>query len=71
MTTSEQVCAVIERETAQTVDESTRLDSLEVDSLEFVNLLLEVGNETGKEVPPEKWGDLHTVADIVRELDAA
>lgn len=62
------VFSVIERETAQKVNRTTSLDSLNLDSLEFMNLLLEIGSATGKEVPDSKLGDLHTVGDIVEAL---
>jgi acyl carrier protein len=60
------VCEVIERETGQAVNESTPLESLNVDSLEFIELLLVIGNETGKDIT--NIADLKTVADIVKAV---
>lgn len=69
MNIHETVCAVIERETGEKVDSNTSLDSLPVDSLEFMELLITIGNEIGKEVPDGKIGQMQTVGDIVRELE--
>lgn len=62
------VCAIIERETGKPVTEDTLLDALDVDSLEFMNLLLVLGDEFGKDVPFEKASELRTVADLAQEL---
>lgn len=43
------VCEVIERETGQHVTPDTTLDELNVDSLEFLDLMLAIKNETGME----------------------
>lgn len=66
--TSEQVCAVIERETGQAVTEETPMDSLGVDSLEFIDLLLTLEDESGKNVPFEKAAELKTVGNLAREF---
>lgn len=63
-----QVCAVVERETGEHITPGTRLEDLGLDSLEYANLLLEVSKSTGKEIPLERWGELHYVSDIAREL---
>lgn len=60
------ICEVIERETGQPVTEDTLLEELPVDSLEFLNLLLVVSNETGRTVPDGRLGELHTVGDILK-----
>jgi len=52
------ICAVIERETGQKVTEDTPLDELNVDSLEFLDLLIVLG------VPND--GEYQTVGDIVK-----
>lgn len=54
------VCAVIEQETGQKVDEFTAIDSLEVDSLELLELLITLG------IPNEHIGSLHTVGDLIK-----
>lgn len=61
------VCEVIERELGQPVTEDTLLEDLPMDSLEFIDVLLAISNETGKSVPDEKVSSLMTVGDIVRE----
>lgn len=68
MTISSQICAVIERETGQAVTPATPIESLGVDSLEFVNLLLELSNEIGGEIPDSRIPHIKTVGDIVVEL---
>jgi acyl carrier protein len=60
------VCDVIELETGKAVTEETTIDSLGLDSLDFLDLMLAVEKESGKKVPDDKFGDLHTVGDIVR-----
>lgn len=43
----DKVIAIIEREIDETVTAATRLDSLALDSLGFLDLLLEIEKETG------------------------
>lgn len=59
------ICEVIERETGQAVTEATPLEDLNTDSLEFMDLLLAISNETGKTIPDNRLGELHTVGDIM------
>lgn len=61
------VCEVIERETGKPVTEETLLEDLPMDSLEFIDVLLAISNETGKSVPDAKVSSLTTVGDIARE----
>lgn len=63
MSISEAVCSIVERETGVKVNAETALDTLPLDSLEFMDLLLKIGNEVGKEIPE---GNLLTVGDIIR-----
>ena len=65
---SEKLLTVIERETGQIVTEETPLDDLGVDSLEFMDLVLMLANETGKDVPDAKLGEMQTVGDLLREF---
>jgi acyl carrier protein len=51
---------VIERETGQAVDESTPLEDLNVDSLEFLELLITLG------VPNDQAGSFQTVGDLIK-----
>lgn len=57
------VIEAIARETGQVVTRETALDSLGLDSLEYVQLLLDLN------VPVEKAADLNTVADLIREAE--
>lgn len=52
------ICAVIERETGQSVTEETPLENLNVDSLEYLDLLLVL------EVPSD--GVYQTVGDLAK-----
>ncbi len=65
---NDKILEIIERETDYRAEMATQLDALGADSLEFMNLLLEIENETGKSVPAEKIGGLNTVADLVEAL---
>ena len=60
------ILEVIERETGQQVTEATPLEDLNADSLEFMDLLLAISNETGMAVPDGQLGKLHVVGDIAR-----
>jgi acyl carrier protein len=62
------VCAIIERETGQKVTKETELESLNVDSLEFLELLMKIGDESGKEISDERIPSLKTVGDIAKEI---
>lgn len=59
---------VIEVETGQKVNDSTSLDSLPVDSLEFLHLLIQLGELSGKYVPDDRIAAIRTVGDLVQEL---
>ena len=61
-------CAVIEREINQKVTEETPLEDLQVDSLEYLALILAIEREAGKDIPPTAYADFSTVGDIAREL---
>lgn len=63
MSIGETVCSIVERETGVKVNAETALDALPLDSLEYMDLLLEIGNEIGKEIPEH---NLVTVGDIIR-----
>jgi acyl carrier protein len=66
--TANEVCAVIESETGRPVTAETRVEDIQADSLEFLNLLLVLGEQAGKEIPNAHIDRLHTVADIAAEL---
>lgn len=51
----------IKAETGLDVTDDTSVDSLGLDSLELVQLLLDL------DIPIEKAGEMNTVADLVRE----
>jgi acyl carrier protein len=59
---------VIERETGQTVDSATLLQDLPVDSLEYLDLILTVEREMGKNLPDGRLATLTTVGELIQEL---
>lgn len=58
------VFEIIERETGQKVTAETRLENLDCDSLEYLDLLLAIESELG--ISSEKAQDFTTVGDFVR-----
>jgi acyl carrier protein len=58
------ICAIIERETGQKISEDTPLEELGLDSLEFLQLLLTISNETGKQFSDAQIAEMHRVADM-------
>lgn len=66
--TTDDVCTLIEQQFGQRVTSETPIEALNCDSLEFVQLLLDLSNAAGKEIPDSKWGDLKTIGDIAHEL---
>lgn len=63
-----QVAQIIERETGQKVSADTKLESLDLDSLEFLELIMEIQRETGIEIPDAKIAELVTVGDLVNAI---
>lgn len=62
------VYSIVERETGRYVGRNTKIQELNIDSLEFVDLLLQITNETGLSIPDDQLDKLQTVGDIVMEL---
>ncbi len=65
LTIEQRLCDLISAETSIAVTLDTKLEDLGIDSLEFVDLLLTIGNEI-KEVP--QGGDFQTVRDILTAI---
>lgn len=53
---------------AEILKDDTTFESLGVDSLEFLDLLLAIGTAAGKDVPQERMPECVTVGDVVRIL---
>lgn len=66
--TAIEVCKAIQKETGQFVTPDTEVEDIDADSLEFLNLLLVLSEQAGKEIPDSRIAHLHTVADIAKEL---
>lgn len=67
MTTLERVLSVISRETgAGQLTVETSIDSLGLDSLEFVSLLLEIEKELGKNPDEDKVSGVETIGDLIK-----
>lgn len=45
-------------------------ETLDIDSFDHLNLLIDLAEQCGVEVPEEDYGQLTTLADIVRYLSA-
>jgi acyl carrier protein len=63
--TKEEIIAAVEEQAGVPVTLDTKLDTLKIDSLEFVELMALCG------VPQEKEVGIETVGDIVKALCAA
>lgn len=46
----------------------TRFEDLDIDSLEFLDLMLQIGEKAGKEIPMDKLSEMHTLGDVARFL---
>lgn len=69
MTTLEKVIAVVSRETgAENLQESTFLDSLGLDSLEFLSLMQAIEKDIAP-IPDVEWIGLNTVHSIVQACE--
>ena len=51
------------------LDDSTRLDSLVADSLEFLSLVSAIENAFGIKIPDSKYTEVHTVGDLHSLID--
>jgi acyl carrier protein len=60
----ELLISIIEAETGQKVSPETSIDTLGLDSLEFMQLLLAIENEAKIEIPESRIVELMTVGDI-------
>lgn len=65
MSTLEKVIAIVSRETGEDVNADTRLDSLGLDSLEFVCLIQAIQSEV-VDVPEEEFVNINTPEEIVK-----
>lgn len=63
-----EVCATIERETGQQVTANTPLGDLDMDSLEFLQLLMMLGEEFSVEIPAERAARCRTVGDLAAQF---
>jgi len=67
MTTLEKVLSIVSRETgAGKLTAETSIDSLGLDSLEFVSLLQEIEKELGKNPDDEKVLGVETIGDLIK-----
>lgn len=65
----EKVLAVIRREVQPppaNLSESTPMEALNIDSLEFLDLLVSIGSEIGSDIPDNRIDELKTVGDLIR-----
>ena len=52
------------------VPEAQLYETLDLDSIDAVDMLVRLKEETGKKVPPDQFKSVRTVADVVKVLDA-
>ena len=50
--------------------ESRLIEDLKADSLDIVELIMDLEQQYGVQIPDDKLGDLHTVGDVVRLLES-
>jgi len=70
----EQICAMLAKQMdipADSITMETRLvEDLKADSLDVVELIMDIEQEYGVQVPEEELPNVHTVGDIVKLLEA-
>jgi acyl carrier protein len=66
----DKVIRIVKQETDADVTSETKFEDIDIDSLEFIGLLMEISNVTGVDIPSEKYDQLETVADVARLLDS-
>lgn len=65
----DKVIALVERETSEAVTAETRFDSLNIDSLDFLELILQAQNEFNITIPDATVAELNTIADLAKVID--
>lgn len=50
------------------LDDSTTFESLGVDSLEFISLMLAIGGKVGQDIPQERMPECRTIGDVLKLL---
>lgn len=64
------LCDEFELEPSEVRPEALLYDDLDIDSIDAVDLLVRLEALTGKDVPPERFKEVRTVADVVRVLES-
>lgn len=54
---------------AETLSAETTFESLDLDSLDLVEMLVEMENETGIELPEEDFKQVETIGDLARLIE--
>lgn len=63
---TERILEICKRESGVSgLSESSRLDDMNLDSLEFVQLMVCINSEV-KDIPDAEWARMNTIGDIVR-----
>ena len=57
---------LFELEAEAVVPEALLYEDLDIDSIDAVNMIIELRRETGKPIPAEQYRGAKTVADVVR-----
>ena len=62
------LCAQFELDPAQVNEASLLYDDLDIDSIDAVDLLVQLKAVTGKDVPAQRFKDVRSVGDVVAVL---
>lgn len=68
MNTLKKVIEIVKQETGAEVNADTALESLGLDSLEFVELMLAIAKDCA-DIPDAHWGELNTVGDMAQACE--
>jgi acyl carrier protein len=71
MISAPRIIAIVEHQAdAHDLALSTKLIDLGIDSLEFVEMMLDIENESGVKIPDAAWANLNTIGDIACWLES-
>lgn len=66
---SDTLCQLFELEKDDITLEANLYDDLDIDSIDAVDLIVELKNFTGKKIKPEEFKSVRTVGDIVDAVE--
>lgn len=63
------ISEMFEIEAGDIVDDANLYEDLDIDSIDAVDLIVELKNLTGKKIAPEDFKNVRTVADVKQAVD--